>query len=79
MDFPRRTLKDPIDAFQVNGKFRDIENAIIEFEFYKGTGSPEGVVHANRGAIYIRTDGGSSTCLYVKEASDGLSTGWAAK
>lgn len=42
------------------------------------TGSPEGVVTANVGAIYSRTDGGSGTTLYVKESGSG-NTGWIAK
>ena len=44
-----------------------------------GTGSPEGVVVADRGTIYMRTDGGAGTTMYAKELSDGLATGWVAK
>lgn len=44
-----------------------------------GTGTPEGVVVADRGTIYLRTDGSTSTTLYIKTASDGLATGWTAK
>lgn len=40
-----------------------------------GTGSPEGVVTANKGAVYLRTDGGTGTTLYYKESGTG-STGW---
>lgn len=43
-----------------------------------GTGSPEGVLAADRGSTYRRDDGGASTTLYVKEADDGLNTGWVA-
>ena len=43
-----------------------------------GTGSPEGVVTADVGAMYTRTDGGTGTTLYVKESGTG-NTGWAAK
>lgn len=43
-----------------------------------GSGSPEGVVTAPVGSLYTRTDGGSSTTLYVKESGSG-DTGWAAK
>ena len=46
---------------------------------FVGTGDPENVIVANRGALFLRTDGGAGTCLYVKEADDGLSTGWAGK
>jgi hypothetical protein len=43
-----------------------------------GTGSPESSVTASVGALYIRTDGGTSTTLYVKESGTG-NTGWVAK
>lgn len=41
-----------------------------------GNGSPEGVVTANIGSIYLRKDGGAGTVLYVKEANNGAATGW---
>lgn len=45
-----------------------------------GAGSPEGVVSAKKGSLYMRTDGGSGTSLYVKESGTGTSTtGWVAK
>jgi len=43
-----------------------------------GTGSPEGVVTANVGSQFMRTDGGANTTLYVKETGTG-NTGWVAK
>lgn len=43
-----------------------------------GAGSPEGVVSATTGCLYLRSDGGSGTSLYVKE-SGASNTGWAAK
>jgi len=43
-----------------------------------GAGSPEGVVTANIGSLYTRTNGGASTTLYVKESGTG-NTGWTAK
>ena len=45
---------------------------------YYGAGSPEGVVTASVGSIYLRTDGGTGTTLYVKESGTG-NTGWVAK
>lgn len=44
-----------------------------------GTGSPEGVLPANVGALYLRSDGGTSTVLYIKETGASTSTGWVAK
>ena len=43
-----------------------------------GTGTPEGVVTAPVGTLYLRKDGGAATTLYVKETGAG-NTGWAAK
>ena len=43
-----------------------------------GAGSPEAAVTAPVGSLFIRTDGGASTTLYVKESGSG-NTGWVAK
>lgn len=43
-----------------------------------GTGTPESSVTAPVGSLYLRTDGGASTTLYVKESGAG-DTGWVAK
>jgi hypothetical protein len=43
-----------------------------------GTGTPQGVVVAPVGTLFLRTDGGASTTLYVKESGVG-NTGWIAK
>jgi len=44
----------------------------------QGTGSPETVVAAPVGSLYLRLDGGASTTLYVKESGT-AKTGWVAK
>lgn len=44
-----------------------------------GTGSPESVVTGNVGDLFLRTDGGASTTLYVKESGSATNTGWVAK
>jgi len=43
-----------------------------------GAGTPEGVVTAVVGSMYLRTDGGAGTTLYIKETGTG-NTGWTAK
>lgn len=43
-----------------------------------GTGTPEGAVTATVGSLFLRTDGGAGTTLYVKESGSG-NTGWVAK
>lgn len=43
-----------------------------------GTGSPESAITAPVGSVFVRSDGGASTTLYVKESGSG-NTGWVAK
>ena len=43
-----------------------------------GAGSPEGAITAPVGAMFLRTNGGANTTLYIKETGTG-NTGWAAK
>lgn len=43
-----------------------------------GSGAPEGVVIAPQGSLYLNSNGGTNTTLYVKESGSG-NTGWVAK
>lgn len=43
-----------------------------------GEGSPAGEVEAPVGSLFLRSDGGANTSLYVKESGTG-SSGWVAK
>jgi len=43
-----------------------------------GSGTPEGVVTAPIGSMFMRTDGGAGTSHYIKESGTG-NTGWIAK
>jgi hypothetical protein len=43
-----------------------------------GAGTPEGAVTAAIGSMFLRTDGGAGTTLYIKESGAG-NTGWVAK
>jgi hypothetical protein len=52
--------------------------ATFDERLQSGAGSPEGVVVADRGTIYMRTDGAPTTTMYIKGADDGLATGWSA-
>ena len=45
---------------------------------YYGAGSPEGVVTAMIGSLFLNSTGGAGTSLYVKESGTG-NTGWVAK
>lgn len=73
---------DSIPCWDWQGK--DFKN-ITEIEFTtgtpiitSGTGTPESAVTANVGSIFMRTDGGAGTSMYVKESGTG-NTGWVAK
>jgi hypothetical protein len=43
-----------------------------------GSSSPENVVSKSIGSIFLRTDGGTNTTLYIKETGNGT-IGWSAK
>lgn len=43
-----------------------------------GSGAPNTAVTAPVGSLYLRSDGGANTSLYVKESGTG-NTGWVAK
>ena len=67
---------------ELNRMLQFLFNAVAgdgyEVRVYSGTGSPLNVVQAKIGSLYLRTDGGGSTTLYVKESgTDG--SGWVAK
>jgi hypothetical protein len=57
-----------------NGKYYDMSLPSIR----SGSGSPQGIVIAPVGTLYLRSDGGAGTTLYVKEAGSG-NTGWVGK
>jgi len=44
-----------------------------------GAGSPQGVVAAPVSTMYLRTDGGTNTTIYVKETGGNTNLGWVAK
>jgi hypothetical protein len=54
------------------------QGATLNF-IYHGTGSPEGVVTADIGSLYLNASGGAATTLYVKTANNGSAVGWTAK
>lgn len=51
---------------------------VLEALIQTGAGSPEGVVTAAVGTLYLRTDGAPGTTLYSKETGSG-NTGWEPK
>jgi hypothetical protein len=61
--------------------FRELARLLLAIEIlpvYTGAGTPESSIVAGVGSMYLRTDGGASTTLYIKESGTG-DTGWVAK
>jgi hypothetical protein len=44
-----------------------------------GTNTPEGAVVGSVGDLFLRTNGGAGTTLYIKESGAATNTGWVAK
>lgn len=74
-------LSSPDGVNQINRMLRTIyENIAGDTEgvrVFNGYGSPEGVVSAGIGSIYMRLDGGTNTSIYHKETGTS-NTGWIA-
>src|SRR5574338_147444 len=75
----RLVVNDGATNFQValvpNRKAIQLNNSVYVMT---GTGSPEGVVSAPVGSLYLRSDVGANTSMYLKES--GVSnSGWVAK
>ena len=68
------------DKLQIADAVKANKLGIIGFGsfIHMGVGSPEGVLVANVGSLYLNVTGGASTTLYVKESGGG-NTGWVAK
>lgn len=63
----------------VNVPYGEISGKPAVFSLlFGGAGSPETVVTAPIGSLFLRTDGGAGTTLYVKESGSG-NTGWVGK
>lgn len=60
-----------------NDKINELVRALARFT--TGVGDPESVITAPVGTLYLRTDGGAGSTLYVKESDGTGNTGWAAK
>lgn len=52
--------------------------SIFGVNIISGAGTPEGAVTARAGSMYLRSDGGAATTLYIKTSGTG-NTGWTAK
>lgn len=61
-----------------SGTLRFSDGADFDTGIYHGLGSPEGVVVASPGSLYLNRSGGTDTTLYTKNSGDATNTGWVA-
>ena len=64
--------------FQNGIRFVSVNGQYNDRGLFVGSGSPNSVVTAEAGSLYVNTSGGAGTTLYVKESGSG-NTGWVAK
>jgi hypothetical protein len=69
------TLHTKIDRDSVTVPFVPIAGNIGDCTIFEGAGSPEGVVRAAIGSLFLRKDAGINTALYVKQSGT-AATGW---
>jgi hypothetical protein len=81
---PPLALPDPYvadESLRRNFEALARELGVILDLFRFGTGSPEGVVTAPQGAIFLRAEGGATTTVYQKSSggtAPPTNTGWTA-
>jgi len=71
------SIKAPVSMPKTDREFMAWLRAAFDERLQFGEGVP--AIVADVGTLYMRTDGGANTTLYVKESGNGLSTGWVAK
>jgi hypothetical protein len=71
------SIRAPVTMPKTDREFQKWLLEAYDLRVRFGTGVP--TIVADIGTLYMRTDGGANTTLYVKESGNGLSTGWVAK
>lgn len=66
------------DNYTLREQLLELRRLVSESAVLRGKGSPQGIVAANPGTLYIDPSGGANATLWVKETGTGK-TGWAAK
>jgi hypothetical protein len=56
-----------------------VQKLFTEINIYRGFGSPENIIVADVGSLYVNMNGGTGTTLWVKETGNKRSSGWIAK
>ena len=74
-----RNNDEPIRARDVIREIGEVKGVLADCPVLWGKGSPEDIVFAKIGTLYLRLDGSTSTTLYIKESGDPSKDGWIAK
>lgn len=79
----RAATDNAIDLGTSSQRFKDVYAyrtilGTAAIQILTGAGTPEAAVTAPVGSLFLRSDGGASTTLYVKQNGTG-NTGWVAK
>jgi len=74
-----QTIPVEADISITESQISDFGSYVTTATIMSGSGSPEGVITASPPCLYLNTDGGTSTTLYVKETGEDTNTGWIAK
>lgn len=81
-EFTVENLQTNDGIAQINAVIRKLYDNISgdgeSVRVFNGYGSPEGVLTAGIGSLYLRVDGGANTSAYFKESGTG-NTGWVAR
>jgi hypothetical protein len=72
------SASNPSKISQVNTNVSSV-NFLNNTNIFIGAGNPNSVVTANIGSLYLNSNGGSGTTLYVKESGANTNTGWVGK
>ena len=83
IELSKAKLETPAGINELNRMLRQLYELVSgdgkNTKLYYGYGSPEGVVVASMGSIYLNKSGGANTSIYTKESGTETATGWIAK
>lgn len=72
-------LQDIVNGLNGSKDGLYLSTVIMGVRITVGAGSPAGAVTGSVPDLYLRTDGGAATCLYVKESGVETTGGWVGK
>lgn len=83
VDLSKEKLDTPAGINELNRMLRQLFELVAgdgkNVKVFYGYGSPENVVVASPGSIYMNKSGGANVSIYIKESGAETATGWIAK